>query len=250
MDIKGTIIAGYFWVLFFVTTVGFTTLNALVMAYYALTGQLRDQRTVSSRIHKIATIWARSILALMPGWLIRVEGREHLPDSNTACVIVANHESATDILAMYYVGMQFRWLAKKEVFRVPFMGSSMKWAGYVSIDRADRDSSRKALETSTAWIKRSIPMFFFPEGTRSTSGHVGKFKFGAFKLAYDTQVPVLPICIKGAGRLMEKGRGRPQAATVFVRILPTMTIYPGESVEEFTQRVRDEIKFHHERLGI
>jgi 1-acyl-sn-glycerol-3-phosphate acyltransferase len=140
-------------------------------------------------------------------------------------------------------------LAKKELFKIPFLGNSMTWAGYVPIDRAERESHRRALETSAQWLKKGIPMFFFPEGTRSSTGKVRSFKGGAFKLAQDCQVPILPICIKGAGNLLEKGGGRPRPATVQVKILPEVFPQPNETTDEFADRVQKQIVEHHSRLS-
>jgi 1-acyl-sn-glycerol-3-phosphate acyltransferase len=233
----------FFWTVVWGATIGFTLWNCLLIPALRMTGKA----DISSDVHRVATLWARSIMTSIPGWKINIEGRENL--SNQPCVIVANHESATDILAMYYLGIQFRWLAKKEVFRVPFMGTSMKWAGYVPIDRKDRDSHRKALEISADWVKKGIPMFFFPEGTRSTTGVIGTFKVGAFKLAHDCGVAVLPICIKGAGGLLAKGGLVPKRATVSVKVLPLEAQQPNESIDEFSQRIRNLIAEHHSHLS-
>jgi 1-acyl-sn-glycerol-3-phosphate acyltransferase len=241
----GLIATTYFWILVSTATFVFTCLNFLTVGFCKITGKL----DTSLRIHKIASYWARTIMFLVPKWHINVEGRENLPGPGRACVIVANHESATDILAMYYLGIQFRWLAKKEIFKIPLLGISMKWAGYVPIDRNSRDSHRRALSTSADRLKAGIPMFFFPEGTRSTTGHVGKFKAGAFKLACDSNVPILPICIKGAGNLLEKGRGRPRAATVQVKILPEVISQPNENADDFANRVQKQIVEHHSLLS-
>ena len=237
--------SGYFYIVLGVTTTIYTA-KSFLWHYYA---QFSAKGDPSDASHKVASRWARSIMCWTPGWTIQVTGEEHLPKLGQACVIVANHESGTDILAMYYLGIQFRWLAKKELFSYPLIGSSMKWAGYVPIVRTNTDSQRQALVTSAAWLKKGTPMFFFPEGTRSTTGTLKKFKKGAFKLAKDCTVPILPVCIKGAGNLLQKGTMIPHSATVYVKVLPQIAINEDESVENFANRVQNEISLHHDTLG-
>ncbi|MEZ4743977.1 MAG: lysophospholipid acyltransferase family protein [Bdellovibrionota bacterium] len=231
--------------LFFVVvglTTAYYTLKSLVVYYL---GILLNKENLSKAPHEVATQWARSIMFLTPGWRIEVTGSEHLPPDGKAVVIVANHESATDILAMYYLGIQFRWLAKKEVFELPLIGKAMSLAGYVPIDRKDPDSHKEALAKSAEWLSKGIPMFFFPEGTRSDTGKVKKFKRGAFRLANENDVEVLPVCIKGAGRLLKKGTVFPCTAVVFVHILPMMKQRKNESTEEFAGRVQLEVEHCH-----
>jgi len=238
--------SGSFFAVVAVTTTYYTTMSGI--AHYV--SLFKGKHHPSNASHDVASRWARSIMRLTPGWKINVEGKENLPKFGEACVIVANHESATDILAMYYLGVQFRWLAKREIFKLPLIGNSMKWAGYVPIDRNDTDSHRKALRTSAEWLENGTPMFFFPEGTRSKTGKVKKFKRGAFKLASDCSASVLPVCIKGAGKLLQKGTMIPRPATVYVKVLPKITKNEDETVDQFTTRVQTTIEKHHSELGL
>jgi len=198
--------------------------------------------------HSIATLWGKWIFNLIPGWKISVVGQENLPPRNCPVVMVANHESMADISAIYFLNTQFRWLSKEEVFRVPVIGHAMRICHYVAIKRGNRDSHVHALEASADLIRAGLSMFFFPEGTRSETGKLRPFKSGAFKLARDMNVPVLPIALHGAGNLLRKGTFAPHAAVVKVAILPSVKDDPTETVEEYAERVRGIIATAHETL--
>ena len=145
---------------------------------------------------------------MTPGWSMQLIGNELLPPEGTPCVIVANHESATDILALYYLRRQFRWLSKEENFKFPLIGWGMRSAGYIPLKRGNK-SSRRALKLCKENLRRQIPVLFFPEGTRSTLGYPKTFKPGAFKISQEMNLPVLPIVLKGAGKLLNKAAWPP-----------------------------------------
>jgi len=198
--------------------------------------------------HRIASLWGQWIFNLLPGWNITVSGRENLPPLDQPVVMVANHESMSDICAIYFLNTQFRWLSKEEVFKFPCIGHAMRLCKYVPIPRGDRSSHGQAMEASADHIRAGLSMFFFPEGTRSETGELRPFKAGAFKLARDLKVPVLPIALHGAGDLLRKGSFTPRAAAVRVAVLPAISDHPDESVEQFADRVRGIIAAAHKTL--
>ena len=140
----------------------------------------------------------------IPIWSLKIDGHKNIPQAGQSYIIVANHESATDILAIYQLGIQFRWLLKDSIFRLPLLNKALKWADYVPIQRGDKDSHQKALKHCQEHLKNRTPVLFFPEGTRSTTGSPKAFKTGAFHLAKQSNVPVLPIVLCGAGNLLQK----------------------------------------------
>jgi len=218
------------------------------MVFIWLFSRLRGRVVPQKAVHDIATRWGRSILNGVPGWKVEIEGKENLPSEETPYVLVANHESATDILAIYFLGIQFRWLSKDSMFRLPLIGTAMRWAGYVSIKRGQRDSHLEALRISEEYVKSGIPMLYFPEGTRSVLGRPGEFKTGAFRLAQSCNAPVLPVVLYGAGKLLRKRSISPNPATVKVCILPLMESFPEEAPQEFTNRVQRKISLVHKLL--
>jgi 1-acyl-sn-glycerol-3-phosphate acyltransferase len=101
--------------------------------------------------------------------------------------------------------VQFRWLAKAELFKIPIFGRAMRGVGYISIDRSNRKSAFESLKQAALTIRNGTSVLIFPEGTRSRDGRILPFKKGGFVLAVDAGVPVVPIIIKGTGGSCPKG---------------------------------------------
>lgn len=237
----------YFWVMGFTVTLVLFTCAAIRQGLSKFTKNPQAGRPV----HGLASLWGRSLIKLMPGWKVTVEGAEHIPPDGTPVVIVANHESMADIWAMYYLGIQFRWLSKKEVFKIPMIGHAMRWAEYVSVDRKSRESGAEAMRQSANRLKAGLAMFFFPEGTRSTDGMIKEFKIGAFKLARDHKAPVLPIAIHGAGDLFPKGSALPgDHAHIRLRILPLVPApNASEDLNVYAANIRSSIVSAHTAIS-
>jgi 1-acyl-sn-glycerol-3-phosphate acyltransferase len=181
--------------------------------------------------HLAGMVWGQATYRLMPFWSVDIQGREHLPRSGQPMVIVSNHQSASDIWVAYFLDVQFRWLSKKEVFKIPLIGQAMHWAGYISLDRGNSGSHREAMDQAASVLKSGASMFFFPEGTRTKDGKMKEFKLGAFRLAHAMQVPVLPVVVYGAKDLMPKGSLVPGRAHVRIRILPPQSLREFEGAE-------------------
>lgn len=236
----------YFWLMVVIVTI-VLFMFALGLQGLVVLGVLPKD---GSPIHWIASLWGRTLMASMPGWQVHVEGQQHLPKRGKAVVMVANHESMTDIWAMYYLGVQFRWLSKDSIFRIPIIGTTMKWCGYVAVNRTSRESGSEAMRQSALRLAMGIPMFFFPEGTRSVDGKIKNFKLGAFKLAQNAGVPVLPIVIHGAGDLFAKGSMVPgKGARVHIKILnPVETPPKNTDLDQYAARIRQMIVEAHQEL--
>jgi len=167
--------------------------------------------------HLVGRFWARSIL-----WVSRakvsVEGMDHI-DPGAAYVYMANHQSMYDILALLgYLPVQFRWVAKKELFRIPIFGYSMARVGYVSIDRSNRQSAIQSLREAAQRIAQGVSVVVFPEGTRSSDGQIKPFKKGGFYLATDSGRPVVPVVIWGTRDVMPKGKLRIRPGPIVLSI--------------------------------
>ncbi|MEI8026111.1 MAG: lysophospholipid acyltransferase family protein [Pseudomonadota bacterium] len=188
--------------------------------------------------HRIAIYWAKTIIFLIPGWHARVSGIENIPVGKKF-VMVANHESITDIFVILLLGIQFRYLSKSSMFKVPIMGQAMKAAGYIGVDRGNRRSQVVALKECRRVLNEGTPMLFFAEGTRSPTGEILPFKVGAFKLAQDTDSMILPICLKGTRDLLVKGSITPGKSEVKVMILEPFPRLPGEDLDNWAARTRD-----------
>lgn len=235
--LQSALLGIYFWSMFVLLTVSLyaSVLSARVLVW------MSGRDDYGRSIHRVATIWGRTILHLTPGWKVTVSGREHLPKPEEPVVIVANHESMADIWAMYETKAEFRWLSKAEVFAYPIIGSTMRWARYVPIKRGDKESHAKALEQSEHTLDQGVCMLYFPEGTRSKTGELRPFKTGAFRLAEQKNLPILPIAISGTRDLMPKGSILPGRAAVHLNILPPMKKPAHLSLEEWAAEARDHI---------
>ncbi len=234
----------YFILILLAVTIYSAGLLLSVRFFYWLIG--KDYPTELGHSRGIA--WGKAIMKATPGWHTTIAGKENIP-SDRPYVIIANHESMTDIFAIYLLEVQFKWLSKKEVFKVPIVGYCMKICGYIPISRGQRNSHKEALDRCAAWIKKGVSMLFFPEGTRSLDGKPKKFKVGAFKLAIETDVPILPVILINAGKLLKKGSLCPNPANLIIQVLPPVHAHKSETFEDFTHRVEQIVVKEHARLS-
>lgn len=179
-----------YW-LFVVATM--PVLFAGALAVFLVTAAF-DRRRVA--LHLYSCAWASFYLVMNPLWRCAVDGRERLPWRGPA-VLVSNHLSMLDILVLYALFRPFKWVAKAELFRVPIVGWNMRINDYVPIWRGERESIRKMMDHCRAHLSRGAPVLLFPEGTRSRDGRLQPFKDGAFRLALEADVPVIPIALAG-----------------------------------------------------
>ena len=190
-------------------------------------------------LHKIARLWGQSIL-VASRIKVNVKGMSRI-DANRPYIYMPNHQSNFDIpLLLGHLAVQFRWLAKKELFKIPIFGLAMRKAGYISIDRNDRESAFKSLEIAAQKIKNGVSVLIFPEGTRSRDGKIRPFKKGGFVMAIDSGVPIVPIVISGARGIMTKGRFRVNTGQISMLIqepIDTST-YTMETKAALMERVR------------
>ena len=201
-------------------------------------------------IHLIGRAWARTILFLS-GVVVEREGIENLL-KDASQVIVANHQSAFDILVLHaYLPLQFRWVSKKEVFKIPLFGWAMKLAGYVSMDRNSLKRAFKDLESAGKKLEEGFSILIFPEGTRSRGEGVKSFKRGGFLLAVRTGFPVTPVTVIGTDRITR--RGLPWIAPARVRVCvgrPFETSDISEKdIRAFMEKVRGIIKERFDRMS-
>ncbi len=188
--------------------------------------------------HLVGRLWARSVLFLARV-KVSVKGLEHI-DPRVPYLYMANHQSMFDILSLLaYLPVQFRWLAKKELFHIPVFGYSMARAGYISIDRSDRRSAHKSLLEAARKIAGGVSVVIFPEGSRSTDGRIRPFKAGGFHLAIRSGRPIVPVVISGAREVMPKGRLRIRPGHICVSVNPPIdtTSYKDKAKKELMERV-------------
>lgn len=155
-------------------------------------------------LHAQCFWWSDALLALNPFWKIRVEGLGNIDHARTY-VIVANHQSLADIIIVYQSKMYFKWVAKKSLLKLPFIGGLLALNDHIMLTRDELGSIKEVYREAVNRLRSGIPVLFFPEGTRSGSDEMGQFKNGAFKLAIKERLPVLPIFIGGTREAIPKG---------------------------------------------
>lgn len=148
-------------------------------------------------------LWAKCWCWLM---FVRVEVRNrNFIDERTSYVFVANHQGAYDIFSIYgYLGHNFRWMMKKSLEKVPFVGLACKSCGHIMVDRTSNSAIRATMNEAKEKLKNGMSLVVFPEGARSWDGKMRAFKRGAFKLALDFNLPVVPITIDGSFKVLPR----------------------------------------------
>jgi 1-acyl-sn-glycerol-3-phosphate acyltransferase len=175
---------------------------ALSTAFWGTVSILSSLVSGSGRLqHFCMRRWSKDNL-----WLSRarveIEGLEKI-DHNRSQIFVANHSGLHDILSLAaHLPIQFRWIAKKSLFKVPFMGWHMRRSGYIAIDRENPREAAKTIMEAAKEIQNGVNAIAFPEGTRSRTGELNKFHSGAFFLALRAGVPLVPITLDGSYRVI------------------------------------------------
>lgn len=149
-------------------------------------------------------IWGRlfCLVFLIP---VRVNGRENI-EKGRSYVMVSNHQSAYDIFSLYgHIGVKFKWMIKKEILRIPFVGWACKSAGFIFVDRESAVNSAASMKEAKSCLVGGMSLLVFPEGTRTRTGEMGRFKRGSFKIAADLGLQILPITLNGCFDVLPSG---------------------------------------------
>jgi 1-acyl-sn-glycerol-3-phosphate acyltransferase len=174
-------------------------------------------------IHRYARLWGKSAL-LANHVKVRMDGLEEL-NGKGPYIFMSNHQGSYDIFALLaHLPFQFKWLAKKELFSIPFFGWTMAAAGYISIDRKGTRQTVKALNEAAEKIREGMSVVIFPEGSRSPDGSIQPFKKGGFTLAIKSGVPIVPIAITGTREIMPKDKLTAASGQIRIRMSPPIEI--------------------------
>ena len=192
----------------------------LLTVIYLVTAPFDPGRYVAGRWFRRAAITAT---ALNPLWRFRTSG-VRIRDPRRPYVAVSNHESMADIFLISHLPWEMKWLAKEELFRLPIMGWMMRIAGDIPVRRSTRSSRVEALDQCRERLRRKVSVMIFPEGTRSRTGELLPFHDGAFRIAIEAGVPILPLAIVGTRDAIAKGSfmfGRADAEVRALEPIPT-----------------------------
>ena len=158
-------------------------------------------------------VWAKSS-ALFTPMFVKVSGKENIKKGESY-VIVANHQSQYDIFLLYgWLGIDFRWIMKKELRKAPFIGYASAKVGHIFLDRSSPRAAVESIVESKKQLVNGTSVVIFPEGTRSRDGRLRKFKKGAFNIARQLELPILPVTIVGTNKIMGSG---------FINVMPGST---------------------------
>lgn len=187
--------------------------------------------------------------ALNPFWRFRTSGVA-IADPRRPYVVVSNHESFVDILLISHLPWEMKWLSKVELFAIPILGWEMRLAGDIPLRRGFGPSAVEAMERCREALRRRVSVMIFPEGTRSTTPAMLPFKDGAFRLAIEAQVPILPLAVSGTGAALRKHSWRIGRAEAEVRVLPPVETagLTLEQAGELRDRVRAMIEAARDEL--
>ncbi len=190
--------------------------------------------------HWFAHSWARLILKTA-GVRVQVDGLEHI-DPVQPAVYAANHLSALDIPVLYAgLPTQFRILAKRELFKYPFLGWHLKRSGQIPIDQGDARASLRSLNQASDSLRKGMPLAIFPEGGRSPNGQLRAFMGGAFYMAIKAQAPVVPIVLVGTYKLLPMNSFHLRPGTIQMIVgepIATGSMVPRE-MDKLAVRVRE-----------
>jgi 1-acyl-sn-glycerol-3-phosphate acyltransferase len=196
-----------------------------------------DRRWV---LHRFTSLWASLYTWLNPVWQVRIVGRERLYETGPT-VIVANHRSLLDILVLFRLQSHFRWVSKRENFRVPCVGWNMTLCDYIPLRRGDASSVRAMMRHCDRAIRDGNSIMMFPEGTRSTTDQMRSWKPGAFQIAERNHVPIQPIVVRGTAKALPKRgfilQGRHAISIEILDPIPADEV-AARSPVEMTEHVR------------
>jgi 1-acyl-sn-glycerol-3-phosphate acyltransferase len=195
-------------------------------------------------VHRASAFWARALIVACPYWMVKYFDLNKMPRKQ-ACVLVSNHQSLLDILVLYHVNKQFKWVSKVENFKIPIVGWVLHLNRYLKIERGKSSSANKLLSDARQALSLKSSLMVFPEGTRSVDGTMKSFKDGAFLMAKDNNVSIVPIMLDGNYLSLPKhGLLLKQASHIVVRILDPI---PVEVVRE--KSVRELAALCHDRIA-
>lgn len=175
----------------------------IVAVTFAITAPFDKGRYAAGRAFRLV-----GVVALRLNGLWRFRTRGELRDPRRPYVVVANHESYADIFLISLFPWEMKWLSKDTMFKIPFMGWMMQMAGDIRLVRGSRDSAAGAILSCRDRLANRVSVMIFPEGTRSKTWEMLPFKDGAFRLAIEAGVPILPIAVAGTRNAMAKGTFR------------------------------------------
>lgn len=199
----------------------------------------------SEKIQRLGRIWARNHLRIC-GISVELKGEKKIPVS--PCIFMCNHESVLDIFSLYCaLKVPFIWIAKKELFSVPFLGWALKIGGHIEMDRKRPRRAIESLNRAAQYLKKGKSIVIFPEGTWGKGDRLLPFKRGGFNLAIKTDVPIVPVAIKGTGRLQPEGCFVPRSKGI-IHVIIARPVYHSRYSPTARANLMETVRSEIERL--
>lgn len=215
-------------------------LYTAVMGTLSLGGSLFDSG--GRWQHACARLWSWLILKTS-GIRVRVEGLEHV-NPQAPAIFCVNHQSSMDIpVLLVNLPFQFRFVAKRSLFRYPFMGWHLRRSGHIAVHRDRPGEARKSLDEAVRKIRDGYPVVVFPEGGRSRTGEILPFKAGAFHLAVRSGVPIMPVTLNGTMAVLKPDTVHIRPGRVEMIVHPSIPTagLTSEDVRQLAERVRNQV---------
>lgn len=210
-----------------------TFLCSIIMALSSVCGMSRWGATYVGRF------WAWFILRLLliP---VTIEGRENVR-SDQSYVFMANHQGPFDIFLIYgFLQHEFKWMMKKSLFDIPFVGMACRKAGFIAVDKSSRRAIAQTMIDAREVLQGGASLCIFPEGSRSFTGHMGFFRRGGFQLADTLQLPIVPMTIDGSFDVLPRQKGFTFVNRHPLRLVIHKPLYPESKGAENVKRMMDE----------
>jgi 1-acyl-sn-glycerol-3-phosphate acyltransferase len=242
---KAKLVSIWNWFEIIAVVLASTFLLAIV---FVLTAPFDPLRKITGRLFRIC---GTMLVRLNPLWSVKLSGWKR-PKNSGPFIVVANHQSIADIPAISYVPWEMKWLSKESNFKVPGLGWMMYMAGDIPLRRGEKESAKSAMARCKWYLERGMSVMIFPEGTRSSDGEIKPFKDGAFRLALETGLPILPIAVAGSRDAIPKNSWVfGMKCQVRIEVLPPVSVegMKESDLEALRERVRSDITAAFERQG-
>lgn len=231
MDIKQILYTLYVIIVVLPLFLVLTILTAVIAAVGSILGAERVFGYWPGKIWSIATL----ALLLIP---VKVRGREYLPRTCPS-VVTPNHTSAMDIFLLYgYAGVRFKWVLKGSLRKLPFVGWACEKLGFIFVENTPSGAIRVIRDCEKA-IANGYHIFMFPEGSRTLTGKLDRLRKGAFKVATEMGVPIVPAKITGGYEILKRGTSIPKWGRLTLQFFPALKTNQGATIEELMQKVKE-----------
>jgi len=223
-----------------------TVVTLLILLWLPLLAIVRlfDRDPVRYRTGRWFRRLGAAVTRVIPSWRLQIENADIVRNPRNPYVVVANHQSMADIPLISRLPWEMKWIGKEELFKLPILGWMMQMAGDIPVRRGDKESGEQALREAQKVLQQKCSVMFFPEGTRSRNGQVLPFKKGAFKVAIEAQVPILPIVLDGSTDCLPKSGWKFGApGDIRLKVLPPVSTTGLTLADEpaLRERVRQQI---------